>query len=153
MAVTALQAAKHACEVSGWTLTNLKLQKLLYLAHMIYSGKNHRPLIDDECFQAWNYGPVLPNVYRRGSTFGAGPIKNIFHSVSDIADGDEATMISDVVKKFAPIPAFKLVELTHDHKGAWARCFSDGARSVDIPQSAIVEEYARRFPEIADQGD
>lgn len=147
MAVTSLQAAKYACDVSGWTLTNLKLQKLLYLAHMIYSGRHGQPLIEDERFQAWNYGPVLPNVYRRASTFGAGPIKNVFHSVSDIpTDRAEAELIKAVVERFSSIPAFKLVELTHDQAGAWAKCFSTGSRNVDIPQAAIESEYQRRFP-------
>ena len=72
MGVTAMQAAKRACEASGWKLSNLQLQKILYLSQMVYAGKyNGARLIDDHDFDAWDYGPVLPAVYRRVSSFGS----------------------------------------------------------------------------------
>ena len=71
MAVTALQAVKHTCEASGWRVTNLQLQKILYIAHMVYAGKNNgKRLIADDDFEAWDYGPVLSGLYHRISVFG-----------------------------------------------------------------------------------
>lgn len=145
MGVTALQAAKHACEASGWTLTNLQLQKILYLAHMIYVGRHDNPLVADEAFEAWNYGPVLPSVYHTVSAFGSGPIKNIFRSVPSIDGGEIASLIEDTVERFAPMPPFKLVELTHDDRSAWSRHYSSDLRGVQIPKSSIREEYRNRF--------
>ena len=40
MTVPSLSAAKRLCEKSDWTLTNLHVQKLLYIAHMFYMGEN-----------------------------------------------------------------------------------------------------------------
>jgi len=39
MTVSASAAAKRMCERSGWTLSNLELQKLLYIAHMFHLGE------------------------------------------------------------------------------------------------------------------
>ena len=40
MAINVLQAAKYLAEESGWKLTRLELQKIIYLAHIVYLGKN-----------------------------------------------------------------------------------------------------------------
>src|SRR5690554_2036795 len=100
MGVTALQAAKRACEASGWKLTNLQLQKILYIAQMVYAGKNSgKRLITGDDFEAWDYGPVLPSLYHRVSAFGSGSIKNIFHGVEDIVDKDTAGFIEKATKE------------------------------------------------------
>ena len=44
------------------TLTNLKLNKLLYYAQGEYLARTGKPLFDDE-IQAWDYGPVVPVIY------------------------------------------------------------------------------------------
>ncbi|MGR6075476.1 Panacea domain-containing protein [Achromobacter sp. CSND-B12] len=145
MGVTAMQAAKRACEASGWTLTNLQLQKILYLAHMIYAGRHRKPMIDDENFQAWNYGPVLPSVYHPASAFGDKPIKNIFRSVEPLSDRVAAELIDEAVARYADLPPFKLVQLTHDSNSAWSKHFSAGRRGVEIPFTSVADEYAQRF--------
>ncbi|SUW69031.1 Panacea domain-containing protein [Bordetella avium] len=112
MSVTALEAAKYACRASDWTLTNLQLQKILYIAHMIHLGRTGRPLIHDEMFEAWDYGPVLPSVYRRASSFGADTVKDVFHSVQDLEpflDSEEMDTLNEAVDKLRNVPAFRLV--------------------------------------------
>ena len=67
--VSALSAARRLCEKSGWQLTNLQVQKMLYLAHMNYVGKTSgKPLIDGN-FEAWIYGPVNREVYNKLRVF------------------------------------------------------------------------------------
>ena len=45
--VSTFSVAKSFCNKSGWTLSNLELQKMIYLAHMFYMGKHdkHESLI------------------------------------------------------------------------------------------------------------
>jgi uncharacterized phage-associated protein len=59
----------------GWTITNLALQKLLYFAHGIHLTKTKRPLVSGY-FEAWQYGPVHPAVYRAFKPSGSAPIIN-----------------------------------------------------------------------------
>jgi len=86
MAISALQAARKICELSKWTVTNLKLQKILYIAHMVYMGRNKKPLIFEQ-FEAWDYGPVVNSLYHYVKIFGDQPIKkSIFYDVEDVSN-------------------------------------------------------------------
>jgi uncharacterized phage-associated protein len=147
MSLTPLQAAKHACELSDWKITNLQLQKILYIASMIYAGRSGHPkLIFDNDFEAWNYGPVHPVVYKYVSVFGSKPIKNIFHSIDDFdKNSSESKMIINAVKKLSNIPAFKLVEIVHDNKSAWSKHYIPGIKGITIPHEDVVAEYNARF--------
>jgi len=146
MGVTALQAAKHACETSGWKLTNLQLQKILYIAHMLYLGNNNEPLINNELFQAWDYGPVLPTVYHHVSSFGALPVKNVFRSVESL-DGNaakEAKAIEEAVEQLKKIDPFRLVQLVHDDKSAWVEVYDPRFRDSAITNELVKQEFTRR---------
>lgn len=141
----ALQAAKTACEASGWTITNLQLQKILYIAHMVHLGRTGRPLVDDEYFEAWDYGPVLPTVYRHVSGFGSRPIANVFATIPDPSNDDERRSIDSAVKKLASIEPFRLVKILHDDRSAWQNHYDQHRRDNIIPDEAIANEYQRRF--------
>ena len=54
--------ARRICELGKWEISNLKLQKLLYLTHMYYSGIFEEGLIKER-FRAWKRGPVIPSIY------------------------------------------------------------------------------------------
>ena len=88
MSISVSAAAKRLCERSGWSLTNLKLQKLLYISHMFHLGKTGEPLVNGH-FEAWDYGPVSPFLYHKVKVFGSSPVENIFHSTPDIGDVPE----------------------------------------------------------------
>ncbi|MGK8836188.1 Panacea domain-containing protein [Achromobacter xylosoxidans] len=148
MSVTALEAAKYACAASGWTLTNLQLQKILYIAHMLHLGRHGKPLIRGEEFEAWDYGPVLPSVYHHVSSFGAGRIKNVFHSIDDLdrhLDETELKALSSAVKKLKDLAPFRLVEMVHDSRGAWSQVYDPDYRGITIPNRLVEREYDNRF--------
>lgn len=150
MAISAMQAAKAACAASGWTLSNLQLHKILYIAHMVFSGRNGEPLISDERFQAWPYGPVLPSVYRYASSYGSSNIQNIFNHVPDAdPSSEEYKNIVQAVQALGSLDPFRLVDITHEPISAWAHRYESGARHAVIDQEAILDEYRKRFPEEA----
>ena len=140
----ALSVAKRMLELSRWSLTNLKLQKLLYIAHMIWLGRTGQPLIR-EGFEAWDYGPVCPVVYHRAKCFGARRIENVFHSVPDLDDDQVEELLKDVVDKLGDASPGKLVAITHWERGAWAKHYRPGIKGIKIPESDILEEYREWF--------
>lgn len=145
MPIPALQAAKAICEKSGWTVSNLALQKLLYIAHMIHIGNHGEPLIE-EVFEAWDYGPVVPEVYHKAKIFGRDPVQNIFHQVAALEDGSPAlATISAVVESLHGLSPAQLVAATHWEKGAWAAHYESGRSNV-IPNQDIKAEYFSRWP-------
>jgi uncharacterized phage-associated protein len=140
----AVLAAKRLCERSGWGLSNLELQKLLYLAHMAYLGRTvGRPLIL-ESFEAWDLGPVVPALYHRAKAFGSGPVQNVFHHVTTDLQPDETSVIDGVYQGTRGLTPGQLVAITHWDGGAWAKHYSPRARGNIIPNKDILDEYRAR---------
>ena len=57
----------------GNPITQMKLQKVVYFAHGLYLGSQRKPLIK-ESFQAWKFGPVVPDIYHTYKLYGSAPI-------------------------------------------------------------------------------
>ena len=141
--ITVKQAAKEFCELSNWTLTNLKLQKMLYIAHRVHLGRYEQPLINEE-FEAWDYGPVLPSLYHDAKMFGNKPIKNIFFNVENANEGQELSLLKETYENLKTKSAASLVEQTHDTISAWSEFYTPGRRGIIIPDCSIQNEYHER---------
>lgn len=141
--ISALTAARHMCERSDWTLSNLKLQKMLYLAQMLYMGEHHERLMDGT-FEAWDYGPVLPTVYNEVKTYGSGPIRSILFGRGAIGDEKRRATLDDAYDQLASKTAGQLVNITHWDQGAWAKNYVQGGRRITIPDADIEAEYQAR---------
>ena len=147
MTISALQAAKKMGERSGWSLSNLEMQKLLYLSHMIHLGTNDKPLVSGH-FEAWDLGPVHPVLYHKAKVFGARPVSNIFHSVPDPEDGtEEFATLDSTMNGLSRLSGTQLVSITHWDCGAWAQNYIPGGRGIVIPNSDIKNEYQLRVKE------
>lgn len=146
MAVSALSAAKELARLSNWSLTNLQLQKILYLAHMVYMYQNEGAPLIVEGFQAWDYGPVQPSVYHRAKIYGAAPVGSIFLDVSNI-DGDskEAAILKQAYSELSGLTGGQLVHATHKKGGAWDKNYEPGRRNHPIPNDQILEEYKSKW--------
>jgi uncharacterized phage-associated protein len=143
MTISTFEAAKKVCELSNWSVTNLKLQKILYIAHKVFLGRNNgQPLIDNN-FEAWDYGPVVPELYREVKMFGNQPIKNIFRGVEDIDGSTESALIQEACEHLLAKSAGELVAITHRDDGAWDRCYQPGVKGIVISNEQILDEYVR----------
>lgn len=144
MAVSSIEAARFLCKASGWTLSNLKLQKMLYLAQMSYIGKNNGKTLIDDTFEAWDYGPVLPDVYRQVKMFGSASIKDVFYGVADIENTHEGRFLKSAWESLRKMTAAQLVAITHWSEGAWASVYEPGKRYIEIDNDLIAAEYKHR---------
>lgn len=141
MGTSLFSAAQYVCEKSGWTVTQLSLQKILYLAHMVHLGRGHGPLVPGH-FEAWDYGPVHPALYQKVKAFGAKPIPNVFWS--DPPVGSSREVLDEACEHLLNKSPGELVQNTHWPFGAWARHYSPAGRSIVIPEADIVAEYKAR---------
>ena len=139
MPLTAMEAAKKACRRTGWRLSNLELQKILYLAQLRYKRANRGGRLFSALFEAWDYGPVIPEVYHKAKAFGSDPVQNVFHGVKDEQHPLDKDLFASVDLLKSSSPAH-LVGMTHRSKGAWATFYRPGIRGVIIPDSAIDRE-------------
>jgi uncharacterized phage-associated protein len=141
--ISALTAARLMCDRSTGTITNLELQKMLYLAQMFYLGQNNEPLFAGN-FEAWDYGPVLPNVYHEVKAFGRGPISFVIGGGS-VSDHKREKMLTDAYDQLSQRTPGQLVNITHWSKGAWAKHYRPGQKGVIIPNADIRQEYIDRL--------
>ena len=146
--VSALSAAKLMCERSNWSLTNLQLHKLLYIAHMIYMGDyqdEKRKLLIGQ-FGAWKHGPVHPQVYGKLNVFGKDKIpKHGFGNVDDLSRDEypvEINHLNEVFDEVGNLPTGKLVSFTHRRESAWYDVYKDGDGLWNaISDEDIINEY------------
>ena len=143
MPVSSSSAAKFICARGNWGVTNLALQKILYMAHMVHLGRTGQRLVDAE-FQAWDYGPVEPSLYRQVRMFGNRPIQDIFY-FSPPAPPSEAATLGEACDALLSKSPGELVSMTHWQQGAWARHYVPGARAIPIPDTDIIAEYRARI--------
>ena len=99
-------------EEAGDSITNLKLQKLLYYAQGVNLALNDEVLFPD-AIEAWTHGPVVPTVYRAYKQHGgeAIPVEqvNLEAYPKDICE-----LLDEVNEVFGQFSAAKLRAMTHN---------------------------------------
>lgn len=143
MTVPLESAAKYICEAGNWRVTNLQLQKILYLAQMVHLGRTGRKLVDVE-FEAWDYGPVAPELYHRMKGFGAEAIPEAVFWAAEAAIGsDEEATLRDACLSLIGKTGGELIRNTHWSGGAWSKKYIPGA-SIRISVEDMLYEFRNR---------
>lgn len=90
-------ASRYNCEKSCWRLSNLPLQKILYLAQVEYAGSFAGNRLVDAAFEAWEYDPASPDLYRKVKMFGSKPVRDVFHDALRLREGSQRKQVLDDV--------------------------------------------------------
>jgi uncharacterized phage-associated protein len=138
----------------GQRVSNLKLQKLLFLCHAFYLVDTGRPLVRGS-FEAWQYGPVHREAYDAFKSFGAEPITedaNKFDPVTGSrnpipvpADRTVLDVIERVVRFYGDQTPGELVELTHAKNGPWDHVVSAAKTTANMALKISDGVIAERF--------
>ena len=137
-------------------ISNMKLQKLLYLAHGHSYALRNEGLIDEEP-EAWAYGPVYPSIYHEFKRYGSGPIKKpaVGHFGYFIDDEDEREpvpppkgkdvnrFIEAVWNSYKDRSALYLSELSHVENGPWDKAWKRGVRGSTIRDADIAKYFKK----------
>lgn len=126
----------------------LKVQKLVYLSHGWHLAFLKSPLIR-ESIEAWKYGPVVPDLYRKFREYGSSTITKEAPEPSNAQplDAQTVALLDEVWHKYGRISGIALSALTHEPGYAWdlARRGSEGGwRNPEIPNEWIQDEFERR---------
>lgn len=140
-------AARTLGDIGAWRLTNLTMQKILYVAQMLHLGRFGAPLFEEH-FEAWDYGPVVPAFYRFAKKFKGDPIQP-FHSAGfkPVSVFDPASTqhmsIEDAFALTGHLTSGQLVQFTHRDGGAWASHYESERMGVVIPNADILSEFQK----------
>ena len=146
--------AKHLCQYSGWTLANLQIQKMLYLAQMGYMAENNGTPLVAAHFEAWDNGPIIPDLYHKLKAFGASPVRDVFLGARKFRDGDpRSRLLESIYDSLNLLRPATLIELTQWEQGAWAKNYFPGVKGIKIPNDDIIAEARRRGFILATRSD
>lgn len=130
-----------SCFDDGAKPTNLKLNKLVYYSQ-VESLRQRGTILFDDKIEAWQYGPVIPAVYRAFKGFGRSPVA-LDIMESPVMSTEEMAVISYVSRAYGKMTPYDLVSMTHREGGAWSRvyspCYDNEITVSDIRESTDME--------------
>ena len=130
-----------ACAKKNIAITPLALQKLVYFDYIIVLQNDANNILDYLQFEAWDYGPVLPDVYHYYKAHHHKPLRakiKVGNSYPVLFDDNT---IGKCVRKYARMDPFELVRLTHKKNGAWWKAYSANGTNNIIRHQDIIEEF------------
>lgn len=121
MAYNAIDIAKKIiCKTDvehGDTLSNLKLQKLLYYMQGFHLAFFDEPFFN-ESIEAWTYGPVVPVVFQEFKKYKKDSINPDNYHDDLVLTDDEQQMFDMVYSEYNRYSAVALMNMTHT-EGPW----------------------------------
>ena len=111
-------------------VSNLHLQKILYFTNLVYLQNNHVFLVNENSFEAWMHGPVVPKVYYNYSIYGGIPISKaepeptfISNASGRILNAGEEQEVRSFIERLMNIDPWTLVDYSHRIGGAWEKTY------------------------------
>lgn len=107
----------------GRSVSNLRLQKLLYFIQASFIQQKKEPCFFEE-FYAWDYGPVIPTVYREYKVYGSAsiPPQRFGDSALKIKTEDKR-IINETLDICKDYSTNQLVSITHK-QDPWKKAFA-----------------------------
>ncbi len=140
----------------GRALTQMQLQKLVYIAHGWNLAITGSPLTHDAP-QAWDYGPVYKDLWQALRGYGRAPVSEPIKN-KDYMPGsfdtenpdsearaqlaaDEVNIIDRVFRDYSKFHAFQLSALTHKDGTPWTKVYAGGQGKFDSIDSDQIKEH------------
>lgn len=147
MAYKVMDVARYVinyCNKKKYEISNLKLQKLLYFIQADYlSDREGFPCFDEE-IQAWNFGPVVPEVYHEFKAYGSGQIPSVesynyvdFENMEfgrrkfdeTVLRAEDRQRIAQLVDGLSEYSTTTLVNITHNQL-PWIKAYTGEHNSI-----------------------
>ncbi len=110
-------------------ISNLALNKIAYFLHGTHLALYNQPLIDAK-IEAWEYGPVIREIYHEFKKYEKNPIEERATSINlatgerevceySFGDADRERKLKTIVESYLQMKPFYLVKLSHVDDGPW----------------------------------
>ena len=106
----------------------------MYLSYTQHFEEGYEDFYEFLNFEAWKYGPVIPDVYEAYKYCHYGNIPDLLVLTGKVysyeSNGAIAPTVDTAMDRYCKLNVFELVDLTHDQ--AWEDAFKkDGGRKID----------------------
>ena len=121
----------------GEIISNKKKKKILYYMQGFFIAVYNKKLFEEE-FEAWQYGPVVRDIFDHFNDFGSGAITlNGDEQIIELTE-DENELFIEVMTEFGQFSAIKLMQMTHAEL-PWKKIFHEN------PQGEISYDLLREY--------
>jgi uncharacterized phage-associated protein len=164
MPFDSLAVANYFIQRGAGMVSAMKAQKLVYFAHGWNLAIDNQPLLN-EPIEAWQYGPVVKQLYHDLKEFGSNPIpapvtvlrgsrSSLMSStpmIDDYAGADDIdntkALLDRIWDVYGGYTAVKLSNATHTEGSPWDVTWKacGGAKHTIIPDSLIREDFLKRL--------
>ena len=141
-----------------FSLTNLKLNKLVYFMHGISLAREDVPLIRNR-FECWQNGPVVASLYHRLKRFGYSEVTQLISyqnyetgAVGSVSSERVEARLTPVIRRatdyFVAKSTSWLVEKSHAESGPWSRNYANRDPSlggVSLADHEIKEHFVNIY--------
>lgn len=126
------------------SISNMKLQKLVYFAQGFYAALNNGAPLFEENFEAWKYGPVMPQLYHKFKVYFAGtiPAQHPFQTSDDLTE-NESKVVDWVFSNLGNLSAMRLSDISHKTGSPWYLVYHGTQREKFIPVSTLTEYFSQ----------
>lgn len=134
---------KEACLDARMPMTNLRLQKILYYIQGEHYREYGTPLFEED-FYAWQYGPVVPEVYRAFSSYSFLALEPQKNYQKENLSEDTREFIDNIVNNYSSYSNMSLIDKTHN-ESPWKNTFSPYNEWKKIEKGAIKEYFINQL--------
>lgn len=127
----------NKCFEDGHPISNLYLQNIMYFLQIHFSKKYDKPLFIED-FEAWEFGPCIPDIYHEFCGFGSRkiPTQNLRKRLT-IHPLIKKEM-DEVIEKKRDLPLWELCEETQREDGAWSLIYGCGKGNKRIIPTELI---------------
>ncbi|MDR0655867.1 MAG: DUF4065 domain-containing protein [Treponema sp.] len=124
--------------IKSLPVDNLKLQKLLYYSQAVHIVSHNKTPLFPEAIEAWDYGPVVPEVYREYKAYGF----DIIPGSDDPSrlSLEEMKSIDLVIASLGEMSGPELINQTH-REAPWRDAYCPGRPSRIISLDSMYEYF------------
>lgn len=137
----ALSIAEHVikrCNSKNKAISNLKLQKILYFIQAEFLVTKNAPCFF-EIIEAWDFGPVVPEVYHKYKIFGSANIPAPADLMTyDVITDNDKKLMNDIIDNCVQYSASTLTEITQNQT-PWIKAYKNNCDNV------ITNENIKKF--------
>lgn len=128
------------CREKNRTVSNLKLQKILYFVQAEFLVTKNQPCFG-ETIEAWDFGPVVPEVYYEYRMYGSANIPCIGKSrVNQLISARDKEVLNGIIDECSRYSASALVEITHNQT-PWAEAYDQAGYNNEITTESIKDYF------------
>jgi uncharacterized phage-associated protein len=124
---------------NGRSLTNMQLQKLVYIAHGYHLAIFNDALINERP-RAWQFGPVFPKLYKKLSRYGPGFVTADVEAPDKVCETTMSALISKVWGAYGDMTGGRLSAMTHREGSPWSQTW-ELEQYAAIPEDTIRDHY------------